>query len=216
LKFVSFLISPFAFPTFKADRFQHSRSRLVRPDIIGNLPHQLELVDHAIPVNSIALAVRSKATLRADTDLVQGSFERDVVTLGDDLGRINNTLLHLLLVLHGSELAGHNAENDLLVRGQVLEGLEAAGALGVVLKVVSVHVELLEQLDGDAVVSALGKVAAANEIAAAQVHANVHVLGQADEAVVVQLDVLLEHVIGGVDVEGVLLEAVQELLGAEV
>jgi hypothetical protein len=48
------------------------------------------------------------------------------------------------------------------------------------------------------------------------VHANVHVLGQADEAVVVQLDVLLEHVIGGVDVEGVLLEAAQELLGAEV
>jgi hypothetical protein len=48
------------------------------------------------------------------------------------------------------------------------------------------------------------------------VNTNVHVLGQTDEAVVVLLDVLLEHVIGGVYVERVLLEAAQELFRAEV
>jgi hypothetical protein len=44
----------------------------------------------------------------------------------------------------------------------------------------------------------------------------VHVLGQTDEAVVVLLDILLEHVVGAVHVERVLLEAAQELLRAEV
>lgn len=160
--------------------------------------------------------MRSKATLWADTDLVKGSLEGDIVPLGDELGRIDDALLHLLLVLHSGELAGDDAENDVLVRGQVLEGLEAAGSLRVVLEVVGVHVELLEQLDGDAVVAALGEVAAADEVAAAQVHADVHVRWQADEAVVVQLDILLEHVVGGVHVERVLLEAVQELFRAEV
>lgn len=190
--------------------------RLVRPDVVGNLPHQLELVHHTLPVNSIALPVRSKATLRADTDLVEGGFEGDIVALGDELGRINNALLRLLLVLHRGELAGDDAENDVLVRGQVLEGLEAAGALRVVLEVVRVYIELLEQLDGDTVVAALGEVAASNEIAAAQVHADVHVRWQADETVVVQLDVLLEHVVSSVHVEGVRLEAVQELFRAEI
>lgn len=160
--------------------------------------------------------MRSKATLRADTNLVKGSLEGSVVTLGDELGRIDDTLLHLLLVLHGGELAGHNAEDDVLVRGKVLEGLEAAGALGVVLEVVGVHVEFLEQLDGNAIVATLGEVAAADEVAAAQVNTDVHVLGQTDEAVIVLLNILLEHIVGGVDIQGVLLEAAQELLGAEV
>jgi hypothetical protein len=48
------------------------------------------------------------------------------------------------------------------------------------------------------------------------VNTDVHVLGQTDEAVIVQLDILLEHIVGGVDIQGILLEAVQELLGAEV
>jgi hypothetical protein len=48
------------------------------------------------------------------------------------------------------------------------------------------------------------------------VDADVHVGGQVDEAVVVLLDVLLEHHVGGVYVQRILLEAVEELLGAEV
>jgi hypothetical protein len=44
----------------------------------------------------------------------------------------------------------------------------------------------------------------------------VHVGGQVGETVVVLLDVLLEHVVGAVHVQRVFLEAVQELVGAEV
>jgi hypothetical protein len=44
----------------------------------------------------------------------------------------------------------------------------------------------------------------------------VHISGQVGEAVVVLLDVLLEHIVGGVHVQGVLLETGKELLGAEV
>lgn len=206
------------YPLIFISCFQHPKSilRLVRPNIIGNLADQLELVNHTIPVNGIALTVRSKSTLRANTDLVQSSLNRDVVTLGNDLGSIEHAGLHLLLVLHSGKLAGDNAQDDILVWWQVLEGLETTGTLGVVLQVIGVHVQLLEQLDGDAVIATLGEVTATDEVAAAQMHANVHVRRQADEAVVVQLDVLLEQVVGAVDVERVLLEAVQELLRAEV
>jgi hypothetical protein len=44
----------------------------------------------------------------------------------------------------------------------------------------------------------------------------VHVGREVGKTVVVQLDVLLEHVVGGVHVQRVFLEAVQELVGAEV
>lgn len=192
------------------------RLQLVGPDIVGDVTDQLELVDHAIPVNSVTLTVGSESTLGADADLVQGSLEGDVVALGDDLGGVDDTSLHLLLVLHGGELGGDNTQDDVLVGGEVLEGLEATGTLGVVLEVVGVHVKLLEELDGDAVVATLGEVTAADEVTAAQVDTDVHILGNADEAVVVQLDVLLEQLVGSVDVQGVSLEAVEELLGAEV
>lgn len=189
---------------------------LVRPDIIGDIPNQLKLVNHTIPVNSITLTVRSKSTLRTNTNLVKGSVERDVVTLSDELGSINNAGLHLLLVLQSGELGSDHTQDDVLVGGQELEGLEAAGAGGIVLEVVGVDVQLLEELDGDAVVAALGEVTATDEVAAAQVDTDVHVRREVDEAVVVLLDILLEHVVGGIHVQRVFLEAVQELLGAEV
>lgn len=190
--------------------------RLVGPDVVGNVTDKLKLVDHAIPIDSVALTVRSETTLRANTDLVQGCLDRDVVALGDDLGSVVDTLLHLLLVFHGGELAGHNTEDDILVSGQVLEGLETTGTLSVILQVVSVDVQLLEQFNGDTVITTLGEVTATNEVSAAQVNTNVEILGQTDEAVVVQLDVLLEHVVRGVHVALIGLEAVQEFLGTEI
>lgn len=189
---------------------------LVGPDIVGDITDKLELVDHAIPVNGIALTVRSESTLGADTDLVKGSVEGDVVTIGDELSGVENTLLHLFLVLERGELAGDDTENDVLVRGEELEGLEASGARSVVLEVVGCHVQLLEQLDGDAVVTALGEVTAADEVTAAQVDTDVQVSGQASGDVIVLLDVLLEHGVGAVHVKGIFLEAIEELLGAEV
>lgn len=160
--------------------------------------------------------MRSKSTLGADTDLVKSSVEGNVVTLGNELSSVENTLLHFFLVFEGGELASHDTENDVLVRGEELEGLEATGAGSVVLEVVGVHVQLLEQLDGDTVVTALGEVTAADEVTAAQVDTDVQVSGQVGGDVIVLLDVLLEHGVGAVHVEGVFLEAIEELLGAEV
>ena len=196
--------------------FYFARLELTGPDIVGNLTDQLELVHHAVPVDGVTLTVRGETTLGADTDLVESLLDGDVVALGDDLGGVDNAGLHLFLVFHGGELGGDNAQDNVLVGGEVLEGLEATGTLGVVLQVVGVHVQLLEQLDGNAVIATLGEVTAADEVSAAQVDSYVHVLGETDEGVVVQLDVLLEHVVGGVYVQRVLLEAVEELLRAEV
>jgi hypothetical protein len=60
------------------------------------------------------------------------------------------------------ELGADDADDDVLVLGEVLEGLEAAGALGVVFEVEGVDGEGLEELLGDDVVGAFGEVAAAN------------------------------------------------------
>jgi hypothetical protein len=189
---------------------------LVGPDIVGDVTHKLELVDHTIPIDSVTLAVGSESTLGTHTDLVKSSVERDVVTLGDELGSIDNALLHLFLVLKLGKLAGDDTENDVLVRGEELKGLKATGAFGVVLEVVSVHVELLEQLDGNAVIASLGEVTAADKVTAAQVNTDMHVGGQIGETVIVLLDVLLEHGVGAVHVQRVLLEAGKEFLRAEV
>jgi hypothetical protein len=64
--------------------------------------------------------------------------------------------LHVLDVLERGELGRDHAEHDGLVRGQVLERLERARTLGVILKVKHVHVDLVEELLGDAIVPACG------------------------------------------------------------
>lgn len=109
----------------------------------------------------------SKTTLRANTDLVKRSIEGDVVTLSDELSSIDDSLLHILLILQLGELASDNTQNDVLVSGQELERLETTGAGGVVLEVVGVDVQFLEELDGDTVVATLGEVAAADKVTAA-------------------------------------------------
>lgn len=157
-----------------------------------------------------------ETALRADTDLVEGLLDGDVVALGDELGGVVDALLHLLLVLELGELAGHDTQDDVLVLGELLQGLEATGTGSVVFEVVGVHVELLEELGGDAVVATLGEVTAADEVTTADVHTDVEVGGALGQQVVVQLDVLLEHLVGGVDVQRVFLPARQHLLGAEV
>lgn len=160
--------------------------------------------------------MRSKATLWANSDLVKRSIEGDVVTLSNKLSSINDPLLHVLLVLKLGELASDNAQNDVLVGGQGLERFETTGAGGVVLEVVGVDVQLLEELNSNTVVATFGEVPATDKVTAAEMNTDVHIGGQVCEAVVVLLDILLEHGIGGVYVQRVLLEASEELIRAEV
>lgn len=190
--------------------------QLSRPDIIRNIPNKLQLLDHPLAINEVTLTVTSKATLRANTNLIKRLLQGNPVTLSNELSGIIDALLHLLLVLELGELGGHDTEDDVLVAGQLLERLEAAGARGVVFEVVGVDVEFLEELGGDTVVAALREVARADEVAAAEVDADVEVGGPLGEAVVVQLDVFLEGLVGAVLVELVFLPALEHLVGAEV
>lgn len=58
--------------------------------------------------------------------------------------------------------------------------------------------------------------AAVDEVAAAEVHADVHVGGDLGDAVVVQGDVFGEEFVGGVDVQGVFFPACDHGFGAEI
>lgn len=104
----------------------------------------------------------TKPTLRAHTNPLERLLGRLTTPLGHPLGGAQHALLHLLLVLELRELGADDADDDVLVLGEVLQGLEAAGALGVVFEVEGVDVEGLEELLGDDVVGALGEVAAAD------------------------------------------------------
>lgn len=186
------------------------------PNIVGDITDKLELVDHAVPINGITHTVGSKSTLRTDTDLIKRSFERNVIAFGNVLGSVDDTPLHLLHILELGELAGDDTEYDILMGGKELKRLEATRARGIVFQVVGVHVELLEKLNGDAIIATLREVTATDEVAAAQVDTDVHVNGQVEEAVVVLLDVLFEHDVGAIHIQSVILKAVEEFFGAEV
>lgn len=98
--------------------------------------------------------MRTEATLGAD----RHPLERLLPGLTRSLRNPAHSLLHpslqLLLAFQLPQLRAHNTQNDVLVLGKVLQGLETAGALGVVLEVEGVDVELGEKLLGDDVVGA--------------------------------------------------------------
>lgn len=136
--------------------------------------------------------------------------------LGHPLHRLFNASLDLLLVFQLPQLGRDHADHHVLVLGEVLQGIKPAGARGVVLEVEGVDVEFGEQLLGDDVVGARGEVAAADEVAAAEVDAGVEVGGEEGEGLVVELDVGVEELIDGDGIFRVRGVAGAELLGAEV
>lgn len=83
----------------------------------------------------------------------------------------------------------------------------------VVFQVISADVQLAEQFRRNPVIAALREVARADEVAAAEVHADVHVGGDVAQTVVVQLNVAVKQ---GVGVLAVGAEAGEHLFGAEV
>ena len=194
---------------------RQSASRL-SPDLIGNLPHQSKLLLLLLLIQRIPTLMGAESTLRAHCDPLQSFLLSLTRTLGDPIRSAQNTLLHLLLILQLGQLCADNTDDNVLVGGEVLKGLEASGALSVVLEVEGVDVEIAEQLLGDDVVLALGEVTAADKVASAEVDARVHVGGQLGETVVVELDVSVQQVVDGADVVGVGSPTVAELLAAEV
>ena len=160
--------------------------------------------------------MRAEAALRTHAHPLQRFLPRLPGPFGHEVSRLVEARHHLRLVLQAAQLGRDDPHDDVLVLRQVAQGLEPARALGVVLEVEGVDVEVTEEFGRDDVVGALGEVAAADEVAAAQVHARVHVGRAGGDAVVVQLDVGVEQVVDCADVVGVLFPALAELFGAEV
>lgn len=148
-------------------------SRLSRPDRVSKLPHQLQLRDHIIPRNRISEMVAREAALGTDANPLQGLVSGLARPLGHDVSGSEDALAQLVHVLERGELAGDDAEDDVLVGRQLLEGLERPRPLRVVLQEVRVDVDLVEQLRRDAVVPALREVPAVGEVAPAQVDPHV-------------------------------------------
>jgi hypothetical protein len=84
--------------------------------------------------------VGGEAALGTDADALEGLLAGLAAALGDKVGGLVEALLGGLLVLELAELGADGADDDVLVLGEVLEGLEAAGALRVVLEVEGVDV----------------------------------------------------------------------------
>lgn len=171
--------------------------QLARPDFVGNLPDKLQLGQHAIVIDGIALSVTGETALRANANLFQGLLDGHVVALGNELGGIVDTLLHLLLVLHLGELAGHDAQDHVLVPRQLLKRSEASCTGSVEFEVVCVDVKFLEESRGNPIVASFREVAAANKVTTAEMDTDMHVSRTFGDAVVVQLDVLVKGLIGG-------------------
>lgn len=195
---------------------QKEKSRFPRPNLVGNLPDKLELPHHVVVPEQVALCVTRKPTLRADTEPLQRLLARTPRPTGHHVRSRVHPCLHLLLILELGELARQDAQDDVFVLRQVHQRLEAAGARRVVLEVVRVDVQGLEELDGDAVVAALGEVARVYKVAAAEVDADVHVRRAGREAGVVEGDVRCQQLGGGLRVGLVLLPTVEHLFRAEV
>ena len=62
---------------------------------------------------------------------------------GDEVCGLVHTRNHLVLVFEGGKFRSDDAEDDVLVLGEVCKRLEAAGARGVVFEVVSVNIQVL-------------------------------------------------------------------------
>lgn len=159
------------------------------PDLICDFSYELQLLLHALNVNQIALCMTRKATLWADASPLQRLFPSFTVSLCHDISRCVDPLLQLLLIFQLWELARDHTQNDILVLRQVCEWLEATSARRIILKVVCMDIHALEQLCRDSVVAAFAEMARVDEVAAAEVHADVHVGGDLRDALVVELDV---------------------------
>lgn len=153
-----------------------------------------------------------KATLWTDTNSLKSSHPIRA-TLGDPFTCLPHSVLQLLHILELRLLRRYNSENHVLVSRQELKRLKAAGALSVVLEVVSIDVKVLEELLGDNVVGTASEMLPVDPISAAEVNADVHVFWTGGETVVVQLDVSIQE---SVRIFAVVLEALEHLWRAKV
>lgn len=171
-------------------------SRLPRPDRVGQLPHQAQLVEHILHGDTVSQMMTGKATLRTHPDPLQCPVPGLSGPLGHKVRCLQHPLPQIPEVLQLRELTRDDTQDDILVGRELLEGLEAAGTVGIVLKEVRVDVDLVEQLGGDPVVATLAEVTAVCKVAAAEVDAHVQVVGTLGDTVIVQSDIAVKEGLG--------------------
>lgn len=119
------------------DQPYHHLSRLPRPNLIRDRPDKLQLLPHILVPQRVTFCMASEATLRRNGQPLQRLLPTLLAAFSDVVGGFVDAVDHLLLVLELGKFGGHDADDDVLVVGEVLEGLEAAGARGVVFEVVA-------------------------------------------------------------------------------
>jgi hypothetical protein len=137
----------------------------VGPELVSDLLDKVELGEHLVLGHGLGTDTSAGETaLRADTDALHGLLTADALTLGDDVGGLEDLLLDLLGILEVGDLCADDTENDVLVLGEEAEGLEATAARVIVLEVEGVVVKGLEESLGDLLVRALGEVHRLGEV----------------------------------------------------
>lgn len=128
------------------------------PNLIGDLPHQGQLLLLVFLAQRIAGLVCAEPTLWTDSNSFQRFLPGLVRPFGDEVGSFIDSSLHLFFILELRPFRADDSDDDILVLRQALERLEPTGPLCVIFKVECVHVEILEKLLGNNVVAALGEV----------------------------------------------------------
>src|SRR6478672_11519417 len=155
-----------------ASRGGNARLR-ASPYLVRGLDHQAELGDFPRDIHGVAADAAGETALRTQRELLQRRMLR----------RFVDPALELVLGFELAALGGDQAEDRDLALGEKAQRLEPAGARAVVFEKVAVDIDLVEDQFGDRLVAAL-RDPGAGEIAAAQMHADRHVLRTAFDRVV--------------------------------
>src|SRR5262247_2759743 len=131
-------------PTLPRPHNRFSRARPSPPDLTRDLERQAELALLVVDGDLVTVVGARKAALGAQAEIL----ERDVLR-----GRFD-AALEIVLRLERGHLRADQPEHHLLALRHETQGLEAAGAIGVVLQEERVHVEPGEDRLGDGVVAA--------------------------------------------------------------
>src|SRR6267378_7194158 len=134
-------------------------TRILTPDLPGDLDHQLELAALVILAEAVPHLAAREAALRRQAQVLQ----RHVSGGGVD------PLFQKILLFQHRCLGGNQSQDHLLSFRHETQRLKAAGAPGVVLEKKAVHPRLAEHRLGDRVVAARGH-PHAGVVAAAGVH----------------------------------------------
>lgn len=146
-------------PLSHLEEAKPSTSAPIRPQLLCNITHQLQLGKHLLFRHPLSTnRYTRKPTLRAHPNILHGLLHTAALPVGDDLRRFPDSALDSLGVFQLWILCSHHAEDDVLVGWEEAQWFEAAGSRVVVFEEEGVVVETLEEALGNLLVGAFAKV----------------------------------------------------------